>query len=166
MKIILVGFMGVGKTTVGKLLAQKINTDFIDLDQQFEKELGYSPSEYMKKYLEVGFREAEKQILIRQLNIKVGVISTGGGVLTLQANRDLLKQSNSKIIYLKSDFDVNLGRINNDENQRPLVLQKSTKELHELWQNRQKHYQEVTHVTINTNQKTPNQIVDEIIGYL
>lgn len=166
MQFILVGFMGVGKTTVGRLLAQTLGVPVVDLDQQFITQIGQTPGEYMAQYSEAKFRQLEQQILKEQLATATGVISSGGGILTLPSSRELLINSNAQVIYLKSDFTVNLGRLQGDRNQRPLMTRMSAEELHVLWQTRQSHYQQVATVTIDTNQQTPAQIVAQIIQHL
>lgn len=163
MQIILIGFMGVGKTTIGSLLAQKLMTNFVDLDQQFIDEIGLTPGEYMSTYSEAQFREIEQKILVQQLSQIHGVISSGGGILTLPSSRQLLRASKFKVIYLASDFGVNLGRLQGDDNKRPLMTHLSASELHKLWEQRQAHYRSVAHLTIDTNGKTPKMIVEQII---
>lgn len=166
MKIILIGFMGVGKTTVGRLLAKRLAVSFVDLDQQFTRETGLTPSVYLAQNSEPKFRQVEQQILAKKLESSNGIISSGGGVLTLAESRELISTSDFTVIYLDSDFKVNLGRLQGDKIIRPLMAGKTTAELHELWQQRQKNYAQVAQIKINTNAKKPEVVVDEIIKTL
>lgn len=166
MKIILIGFMGVGKTTVGRLLAKKLAVRFVDLDQQFTREIGLTPGEYLTQNSELEFRRLEQEILSNQLTQVQGVISSGGGVLTLPSSRELIIASGITVIYLDSDFKINLGRLQSDKGIRPLMAQKTTSELHQLWQQRQQDYNNVAHIKIDTSTKTPQAVVDEIIELL
>lgn len=77
--IILIGFMGVGKTTVGKLVAKKLQREFIDVDEEIEKEFGMPVSEIFNKLGEKAFREKEKSLIISLCNQKNKVLSPGGG---------------------------------------------------------------------------------------
>ena len=118
--IILTGYMGCGKTTVGKSLANKLNYNFIDTDEYIESTMKMSISEIFKKYGEQFFREYETECLI-QLASKLGncVISTGGGVPVKVCNREILKNM-GRIYYLKADADTIYARVKYDK-KRPLL---------------------------------------------
>ncbi|CAH0416889.1 shikimate kinase [Periweissella fabaria] len=166
MQIILVGFMGVGKTTVGQLLAQQLGQPFVDLDYEFTMTMGATPGTYMHQFSEEQFRIAEYQILKKQLAKPNAVISSGGGIVTLPISRELMTDSNYFVVYLVSDFEVNIKRLIGDTNARPLVTKLSRNDLHHLWQMRQKHYHTVADLSIDTNGKTPTTIVEQIINKL
>lgn len=164
MQIILVGFMGVGKTTVGQLLANTLNEPFIDLDVEFTKVTNLTPGEFMRQFSEARFRDVEQRILKMQLEQPQAIISSGGGVLTLATSQILIQRSNYYVIYLASNFDINMARLKGDSEQRPLMTELTDQGLHELWQMRQTHYQEVADLTVNTNGLTPQEIVAKIIS--
>lgn len=166
MQIILVGFMGVGKTTVGQLLATALAQPFIDLDNEFNTVTGYTPGAYMRQFSEDQFRQVEQEILKTQLQQSQAVISSGGGVLTLPTSRTIMQASDFYVVYLASDFAVNIERLKGDSHSRPLMTKLTAQGLHELWQMRQAHYQTVANLTINTNGLTPTAIVAQIISKL
>src|SRR5947209_4309481 len=88
--IVLVGFMGGGKTTLGRRLARNLGVKFVDLDEEIEKRAGQRISEIFKKKGEKGFRRLETQALARALKT-AGVVATGGGLVTQSKNRRVLK---------------------------------------------------------------------------
>lgn len=114
--IVLIGFMGCGKTSVGKILARQINKNFKDVDQLIEKEQGSSVSEIFENKGEEYFRGLEQKC-INELMKKTGqVISTGGG---LPIYSDISKKS--LIIYVETEFDVILNRLSvKERDKRPL----------------------------------------------
>jgi shikimate kinase len=115
MRIYLTGFMGAGKTMVGRALAQKLNCDFEDLDYQIEHTSGVSIESIFETGGESEFRKRESEIL-RSINKDPAVISTGGGCFIY--NRDWML-SNGKVVYLKVPFDTLATRIG-AETSRPL----------------------------------------------
>lgn len=126
--IVLIGFMGSGKTTVGKLLADTLNIDFIDMDLYIEKQQKYSIKEIFAKKGESYFRKIESETLLEILDkSKRMVISTGGGTPCYLDNMNLIK-SNSLSVYLKVGCRRLVERLKNDL-QRPLIQNKTDKEL-------------------------------------
>lgn len=77
--IVLIGFMGVGKTTIGKAVAKKLYRDFIDIDEEIEKKFNMPPSDIFKEYGESIFRQTEKELIIDSCKQKLKIISVGGG---------------------------------------------------------------------------------------
>jgi shikimate kinase len=115
MRIYLTGFMGAGKTMVGRVLAQKLGCESIDLDYEIEHSLGQSIESIFETGSESEFRKYESQIL-RGIDKDPAVISTGGGCFIF--NRDWMLQ-NGKVIYLKVPFEALVSRIG-AETSRPL----------------------------------------------
>jgi len=162
MTIILIGFMGAGKTTVGKLLAEKTNSSQIDLDKHIVNTIGIPISEYFEKYGEESFRQLETKILKDHMDFP-GVVSPGGGIVLKEENRDILKDM-PVVVYLQTNLDELLHRIENDyDNYRPVINGKSVEEVKEIYLPRVPLYEDVADVTIDTTDKTPDEIVEIIL---
>lgn len=160
--IILLGFMGVGKSTIGKKLAQQLKIPFIDLDSELEKEVGMDLSIYFSNVGEETFRKLETKVLKQNLS-KTAVIATGGGVVMKEENRTLLK-SVANVFYLTAQPKILLQRIANDiENIRPIAQQKSDAELSTLIQFRQPLYESCANYIIETTEKNTSEITTEIL---
>ncbi len=119
--IVLTGFMGTGKTTVGKIIAQKLNRPFFDTDEIIEQKLDASISEIFRKIGEKEFRKFESETIALVSNIEGAVISCGGGAVLNYQNVQLLR-SNGIIINLFASAQHILKRIGQDDN-RPLIKQ-------------------------------------------
>ena len=126
-KIILVGMMGAGKTTIGKLLSNQLGFNFIDLDRKIEEKSGVKINTIFEIEGEEGFREREYLALNEALAEEKVVISTGGGVVVKDINRSLIQKSEAMVVYLKASLDILLGRLKNDKT-RPM-LDKDNKQL-------------------------------------
>ncbi|MGL4737724.1 MAG: shikimate kinase [Cellulosilyticaceae bacterium] len=157
-KIYLVGFMGCGKTTIGTLLGKRIGIKSIDLDDYIIHEAKMRIPEIFEKYGEGYFRELEHTCLCKVGEGGAGIICTGGGVVGRRDNRAFLKDA--LCIYLKVDFDILYGRIAEDSN-RPLAT--DYERLKALYESRQAWYEEVATYQIIGDEKTPLQVVDELI---
>jgi len=136
-RIFLIGFMCSGKSTVGKLLAQKLSYSFVDLDEYIETKEKKSIEEIFSNYGEEYFRKAEMNALEVFLNKEKVVISTGGG---LGANKDALLKMKSAgfVVWLDIDFETFLKRCSNSEG-RPL-LKKGLDYVKELMERRKEIY--------------------------
>lgn len=128
MRIFLIGFMGSGKTTIGKQLASKLNYTFIDQDTEIEKKFGMSVSEIFSTHGEECFRNAEKEALHSMRDQNNVVISTGGGAPCFFDNM-LLMNSLGTTIYLKADPKTLASRLRHSHGTRPLILGKTDAEL-------------------------------------
>ncbi|MFC0269977.1 shikimate kinase [Metabacillus herbersteinensis] len=156
----LTGFMGAGKTTIGKELATFLNLPVIDTDQQIEEKYQKPVSQIFADQGETTFREYETKIL-KELPTENVVITTGGGIVLKKENREWMRET-GLIIFLKTDLEVILQRLENDES-RPLAQNKSKLELSELLKSRLPYYNDCT-LTLDTTHKSINEIVEEIIG--
>lgn len=155
---VLLGFMGAGKTTIGRLL----DPTFVDMDALLVQRLEMPISDYFARFGEVSFRQQESLLLQDLLNGQSSVIATGGGIVLRSENRELLKK-NPCNIYLQIDFDRLYQRLATDPvNKRPLFLDKSQEEFQALFEQRLPLYEEVATHVLDVADKTPEEIVEMI----
>lgn len=167
MKIIIVGFMGVGKTSVGKILAEKLNFDFIDTDNEIELSQDMSISNIFQNYGESYFRKLEKQTLKNVLNRNNIVISTGGGIITDKDNYNILKNE-EKVIFLDASVETIIKHLHNEINKRPLLYESENliKKIEELLSNRYEKYIGVSDIIIDVNDKNIDEVISQILVYI
>ncbi|UPG64532.1 shikimate kinase [Metabacillus endolithicus] len=157
--IYLTGFMGAGKTTVGQQLAQNMKLPVIDTDQEIVKKLNKSIKEIFEENGEAFFRDQETKIL-KELPTKDVIITTGGGIVIKDENRELWMKEHGNIVMLHADIDTIYERVSSDKT-RPLASKKSKQELNDLYQSRVNFYDDCT-ILIETDQKNIEDIVNEI----
>jgi shikimate kinase len=163
MAIVLVGFMGSGKTTIGKILAKFLNLPWIDLDKEIKKEIDMPIYDFFAKFGEDAFREKESQLLLKELKRNV-VLSTGGGIVMKKDNRQAIIKESQCCIYLTSSFPSLIRRIRkNKKNIRPLAINSSYQDLKKIFEERKILYKEVATLTVRTNKPSPVFVVKEII---
>lgn len=159
MNIILCGFMGSGKTTVGMELAKIMGRKFIDTDEMIEREQGIAIKAIFTVHGEDYFRDLEFKCCKSISDMKNCVVSTGGGALTFQRNVDALKQ-NGRIVFLDADFDVICERIGNSKT-RPLFQDREKAK--SLYDERKSKYLSAADYVIDGNmsaRKTALEIAD------
>ena len=158
--LILLGMMGVGKTTAGKLVAKKLNLDFYDIDQIIEKENNMKINDIFKKKGEIFFRKQEESITINYLKKNHSVISLGGGAFINKKIREniLLK---AKSFWLTTSIEILKSRIKSNK-RRPIINQIGLKNIEDLFKKRKEFYSLADH-KIECEKLTLNQISDKII---
>ena len=163
--IVLIGFMGCGKSTLGSRLAYKLKYSFVDSDRRIEDEMKMSINEIFEKYGEQYFREVEKDVIRKMSKIDKQVIATGGGVIKDCENVEELKKKGI-IVYLEATPEHIYSNLKND-NSRPLLqggdkLQIIT----DLLKQREGLYNKCADIVINVNDSTINDTVDNMIKKL
>lgn len=160
--IALIGFMGTGKSTVGKKLARLLNWEFLDTDLEIERLCEMSVTEIFQKFGEKRFRSEETLLVKRLSDYNQFVIATGGGLMVDPENwRNLEK--NALIICLYAPLDKLSERVG-ESSQRPLFKGKR-EDIEALWQGRQAVYAKAD-VTVDTTFKDADEVVDAILAEL
>lgn len=162
--LILIGFMGCGKTSVGIKLSYRLKQTFLDTDKQIERKAGKSISEIFAQDGEDAFRQMETDFL-RELLIKndtgFQIFSTGGGTPVREENRELLKQLGT-VIYLKASPAVIYERLKGDTT-RPLLQTEDPKaRIAELMAAREEAYALTADVVLTVDDKSPEEIVEKL----
>ena len=171
MKIILLGYMGSGKSTIGKALANELNLSFIDLDHTMEKQMGMTISDFFEASGELKFRRLENEVLGNVLaeNDRM-ILSTGGGTPCYGNNLQLMKSApNAKVFYLKASIKTLTERLLLEKDTRPLIQSIGDENLPEfigkhLFE-RSNFYLQADHV-LDIDQKSVETIVKEIVELL
>ena len=163
--IFIVGPMGAGKTTIGRLLAKQMNRDFVDSDLFIESQTGAEIAWIFAKEGEAGFRERESRAIDVLTQRQGIVLATGGGVVMQACNREWLK-NRGIVIYLRASVETQLRRTAKDKS-RPLLQQPNPKQvLSELFQIRDPLYQQIADITIVTGHNYPRQMLHHIVAEL
>lgn len=148
-RIVLIGFPGSGKTTIGKKLAKMLHYEFVDLDKWFETKYHISITDFFNKYGEIPFRVSEHQLLTEVLLLENVVISTGGGTPCFHGNMDLIV-AHACSVYIKMAPLSLHDRLMNSKKKRPLILNKSEEEvlqyINEKLTEREKYYLQANHI--------------------
>jgi shikimate kinase len=162
--ISLVGLPGSGKSTVGRQLARRLQLHFSDSDQVIEQRIGCPIREYFEREGETSFRDIEEQVL-DELTQQSGVLSTGGGAVLRDANRQRL-HARGKVVYLKSTPEELMRRLRHDT-QRPLLqVGDPLQRLRELYAVRDPLYRETAHFVIDTGRPSVATLVNMIVMQL
>ena len=164
--IALIGFMGVGKTTVAKVLAYRLGKKLVELDGMIKLRAGKSITDIFRQEGEIAFRKLEIEITRKVAMGSNQVIACGGGIVLNKINIDRLKKR-SVIIYLMASPEVIIQRVDADSTIRPLLL-KGNRALiiREMLEFRQPFYDRAADIKIDTSHLNVAAIVDIIIGRL
>lgn len=160
--IAIVGFMGSGKTTIGRLLARCLKLDFFDTDRAVEEHFGLTIAEIFERRGEQAFRAAERETIASHLAGPPRILSLGGGAFADPQTRGLLK-SKATTVWLDPPFALILERVSRSD-KRPLARNKSPDELRRLWDERRKHYSEaqIRIISDDDSERTVRQILEAL----
>lgn len=163
--IALVGLPGSGKTTVGRMLARRLQLPFFDADARIEQRIGCSIRDFFAAEGEPRFRDIEEDVIDELSALGDGVLSTGGGAVLRAANRQRLR-SRCKVVYLHAQPEDLARRLRRDT-QRPLLqVDDPLKRLRELHAVRDPLYRETAHFVIETGRPSVATLVNMIVMQL
>jgi shikimate kinase len=153
--------MGAGKTSVGRVLAKRLNRNFYDSDHLIEERTGVKIPVIFEIEGETGFRHRESAVLDELTALKDVVLATGGGAVLTQENRDRLR-ARGIVVYLRASVKDLLNRTRHDKNRPLLQTADPRARLNELYETRDPLYREVAHVTIDTGSQSLSILVNRL----
>ena len=159
-KVYLVGYMGCGKSAIGKRISFAAKLPFYDMDTEIEKRMGLSIPEIFEQYGEAYFRELETEFL-RSFRDEYCIIATGGGVAMRKENREILRAT-GLVFFLNAPFRDIWRRIATDRN-RPIVQRSSRADLEELYNERKPYYLNSAHFKVETERRSLRDITTYIV---
>ncbi|WP_042349392.1 shikimate kinase [Bacillus massiliigorillae] len=162
--IVFIGFMGVGKTTIGELVAKKLYRDFIDIDAEIEKEYGMPVTEIFKSIGEKAFREKEKNVITDMCNKKLKIISLGGGAFLQEEIRKVCLEK-CMVLFLDLSWESWKERISLIIDSRPVLQGRTIEQIEELFNERQEIYSH-HHSKITTDHQDIEEVADYIVSSL
>ena len=170
MNVILIGFRGSGKTTVGKALAERLGLEFIDCDARIEQQAGVTIREIFEKHGETHFRTLESQALADLAKLDGRVIATGGGAPLKYQNMQVFKRQDSRIFFLEVGPETAFARIQADgtsRERRPALTEKDPlTEVKEQIEFRRPYYLKGADQTVTTEGRSAEEVVKEILLHL
>ena len=159
--IFLVGMMGAGKTSVGRVLAKRLNKIFYDSDHVIEERTGVKIPVIFEIEGEPGFRHRESAVLDELTALEEVVLATGGGAVLARENRDWLR-TRGTVVYLRASVKDLLNRTRHDKNRPLLQTADPRARLNDLYEMRDPLYREVAHVTIDTGSQSLTTLVTRL----
>lgn len=157
--IYLCGFMGCGKSTIGRIVAKKLGVSFYDLDSYIEKKSEMTIAEIFEKFGEEHFRKLETEAIMEFQN-KQGVVATGGGALLSETNSEIANK-NGITIFIDTDFEICYDRIKDDP-KRPIAFNSTKEQLLERYKKRYTIYRANSLMMVDGN-SMPLKIAQEIV---
>ncbi|MBD8521984.1 shikimate kinase [Lysinibacillus sp. FSL R7-0073] len=159
-KIYLVGFMGSGKSALGRRLSFLLKMPYYDMDHEIVRQQGMSIPQIFEKYGEAHFRKIETEFL-KSFRDEACIISTGGGVAINAENRKIMRRS-GLVFFLDASFEDIYKRVQHDPN-RPIVQSSTKEELESLYHYRRKFYRDAGHIQVLTEGRTIRQILEYLV---
>lgn len=164
--IVLIGFMGSGKTSVGKRLGKRLQLPFVDTDEMIEEKMGMTVSDIFEKFGETYFRQLETETIKELLgDSRRCVISVGGGLPVQPQNRQYLKEIGD-VIFLTATADVLTERLRADDTRPKLKGGDLREKITSLMEQREAAYQEAATMVIDTSRQTFGKIIEKIVENL
>ncbi len=160
--IVLVGLMGAGKTSVGRLLAKRLELEFIDADDEIEQAAQCSIEQIFERHGEAVFRDGEQRVIARLLAGPTHVLATGGGAFMRKQTRDAIRRR-ALSVWLRADLDLLLRRVSRRKNRPLLKTENPRQTLEKLIEERYPVYAEAD-VVVDSGDQPPATIVDTVIG--
>lgn len=158
--IVLVGFMGAGKTTIGRALADRLGRPFVDTDELIEASLGLSIADIFEGYGEQGFREVEARVIVEQLAGPPAVVALGGGAVTTAAVREALEGHD--VVLLDITLEDALSRVGGDP-ARPILRRP---DLAEVFASRAESYRAVSTLRVPVGPRSTAEVVELVAAGL
>lgn len=165
MELILIGFMGSGKTTISRMLGKMLNTSVTDLDDEIVCRAGMTIPDIFAQNGEEYFRQLEHDTLADIIKSDQGILATGGGTPMRPDNLTILKDTSTPVVLLKASAMETLRRIGGDSG-RPLAKSLDEKGIADLQAQRQVNYDACADLTIKTDGLSPAAIAEEIVSFL
>jgi shikimate kinase len=165
LKCFIVGLPGSGKSTVGRQLARRLSTPFVDTDHVLEQRLGCSIREFFEREGEDRFRDIESDVIAQLTETHEGVLSTGGGSVLRAENRRCLNER-GRVVYLHSSPEEVFRRTRHDQNRPLLLVNDPLARLRELYKLRDPLYREAAHYVIETGRPSVATLVNMIMMQL
>ena len=162
--IVLVGLMGVGKSTVGRRLARRLGLAFIDSDSAIEDAAGYPPAEIFERYGEQDFRDGERRLVARLIEGEVRVIATGGGAYVDPGTRQLLNER-AITVWLDAPVDILAERTSRRDTRVQLRTGDPKQTLERLSEERRHSYEEA-HIHVKSGEGAHKEVVEAIVEAL
>ncbi|PHS61533.1 MAG: shikimate kinase AroK [Thalassobium sp.] len=159
--VFLIGPMGAGKSTIGRLLSAELKVDFFDSDKVIEERCGANIPWIFDMEGESGFREREEQAIDELTQMSSIVLATGGGVVMREANRRHLS-ARGTVVYLCTSVEQQLARTAKDKNRPLLQAENPERILRDLFSARDPLYREIADIIIETDQRNPRWVVQEL----
>jgi shikimate kinase len=163
--VILIGFMGSGKSTVGKLLTQELGFKFLDTDKLIEKKERRKISDIFAQAGEKYFRKLETDCIKKLAWRQNLVLATGGGIILKKINARLLRKM-GPVVYLKVSPKKVLERLGEDQARPLLNVSQRLKKIRQILKTRKENYLQAADLVVNTDNLLPSQIVKKIVKYL
>ena len=165
MELILIGFMGSGKTTISRMLGKMLNTSVTDLDDEIVRRAGMTIPDIFAQNGEEYFRQLEHDTLADIIKSDQVILATGGGTPMRPDNLTILKDTSTPVVLLKASAMETLRRIGGDSG-RPLAKSLDEKGIADLQAQRQVNYDACADLTIKTDGLSPAAIAEEIVSFL
>jgi shikimate kinase len=160
MAVVLVGFMGAGKTTVGRLVATALGQPFFDSDQFLEATMGRTVADIFAVEGEARFRQLEHETVVALLDGPAAVIALGGGAVQDERTRGALRKAS--VVYLRVGYEESMSRVQGDQ-LRPMLERPA---LDQVYRGRLPVYEDVAALTVDTAGRSPAEVAAEVLAGL